>query len=319
MARRPPQSLIPIPQPSQVLSDPKALVQRLLEIGLASKNPNTVRAYKRGLETFKVFLNVPSPLEALGTICSMKHGQAYAAGLEYQTWLHHDQKLSAATVNIRMAALKYFVNLARVTGLINWELEVPALKTESYRETHGPGKDPIQAVANDLEAKAPSDPMAARDLAIIRLLYNQALRRGEVGALDLEHFDPKEARLSILGKGRLDREEITLTERTKAALEGWIRHRKPGPGPLFTNFDPAQKGEGRLTDTSIYRIIKAYGLKRPHGLRHTGITEALDRTQGDLRAVQKFSRHKDPKIIMRYDDNRKDLAGNVAKLLDEDR
>lgn len=318
MARRPTQSLIPIPQPSQSLSDPRALVQRLLEIGLASKNPNTVRAYKRGLETFKSYLGVATPLEAIGTVCSMKPGPANAMGLEYQTWLKKDQDLSASTVNNRMAALKFFINLARVTGLITWELEVPAMKTESYRDTHGPGKDPIQAVANDLETKAPSDPMAARDLAIIRLLYNQALRRGEVGALDLVHFDPKECRLSILGKARNDREWITLTDRTKAAMEGWIRHRKPGPGPLFTNFDPAQKG-GRLTDTSIYRIVKGYGLRRPHGLRHTGITEALDRTGGDLRAVQKFSRHKDPKIIMRYDDNRKDLAGDVAKLLDEDR
>lgn len=317
MAQKPRASLIPSPAQSQALSDPRIAIQRLLEIGLASKNPNTVRSYKRGVETFQAFVGAATANEAVSKLCALRHGEANALGYEYRT---HLQKLglSASTVNSRMAALKFFVNLARIMGLITWELEVQALKTEGYRDTHGPGKDPIQEVANQLEGKAPADPMAARDLAVIRLLYNQALRRGEVAGLDLEHFDPKESRLSILGKARNDREWVTLTDRTKEAIENWLRHRRAGPGPLFTNFDPAGKGE-RLTDTSIYRIIKAYGLRRPHGLRHTGITEALERTGGDLRAVQKFSRHKDPKTIMRYDDNRKDMAGNVAKLLDEDR
>jgi integrase len=34
---------------------------------------------------------------------------------------------------------------------------------------------------------------------------------------------------------------------------------------------------------------------RPHGLRHEAITRALDRTHGDIRTVQRFSRHADPK------------------------
>jgi integrase/recombinase XerC len=38
-------------------------------------------------------------------------------------------------------------------------------------------------------------------------------------------------------------------------------------------------------------------------------------THGDLRAVQRFSRHKDIKTIGRYDDNRQDLGGAVAALV----
>ena len=51
---------------------------------------------------------------------------------------------------------------------------------------------------------------------------------------------------------------------------------------------------------------------RPHGLRHTGITAALEATNGDLRAVAKFSRHKDVRVVGLYDDDRRDLAGAVA-------
>jgi integrase/recombinase XerC len=53
-------------------------------------------------------------------------------------------------------------------------------------------------------------------------------------------------------------------------------------------------------------------------LRHEAITRALDRTHGDIRTVQRFSRHADPKTLLRYDDRRRDLAGDVARLVAED-
>lgn len=67
-------------------------------------------------------------------------------------------------------------------------------------------------------------------------------------------------------------------------------------------------------------MVRALGRKagvavRPHGLRHSAITEALDLT-GDVRKVQRFSRHKNLAVLMVYDDNRRDLGGEVARLLD---
>ena len=50
-------------------------------------------------------------------------------------------------------------------------------------------------------------------------------------------------------------------------------------------------------------------------VRHSAITKALDLTRGDLRAVQKFSRHADVRTIRKYDDNRTDLGGQVAALV----
>jgi integrase/recombinase XerC len=48
-------------------------------------------------------------------------------------------------------------------------------------------------------------------------------------------------------------------------------------------------------------------------LRHAAVTAALDLTGGDIRAVQRFSRHRDVRVIERYDDSRQDLAGDVAR------
>lgn len=73
-----------------------------------------------------------------------------------------------------------------------------------------------------------------------------------------------------------------------------------------------------MTGDGVYLVIRQIGEKagvhvRPHGLRHSGITAGLDATNGNVRAGQKFSRHKDVKTVMRYDDNREDLGGSVAR------
>jgi len=48
---------------------------------------------------------------------------------------------------------------------------------------------------------------------------------------------------------------------------------------------------------------------------HAAVTAALDLTNGNIRTVQSFSGHADPQTVMKYDDNRLDLAGDVAKKL----
>ena len=52
-----------------------------------------------------------------------------------------------------------------------------------------------------------------------------------------------------------------------------------------------------------------------HGLRHAAITTGLDLSGGDVRAVQRFSRHRNLATLMIYDDNRQDLGGKVARLV----
>jgi integrase/recombinase XerC len=56
------------------------------------------------------------------------------------------------------------------------------------------------------------------------------------------------------------------------------------------------------------------GHVRPHGLRHASVTAALD-AGVDIRKVQKFSRHRDLRTLTLYDDNRSDMAGEVAAVV----
>jgi integrase/recombinase XerC len=93
----------------------------------------------------------------------------------------------------------------------------------------------------------------------------------------------------------------------------------------FGMTDPRGVRMSRLPDRQVNRIVhelaESAGLARalrPHGIRHQSITQALDATNGDVRRVQKFARHLSTATTIRYDDARRDLAGEVARLLGED-
>jgi integrase/recombinase XerC len=65
--------------------------------------------------------------------------------------------------------------------------------------------------------------------------------------------------------------------------------------------------------------IKAGIQKRfsPHRIRHSGITQALEATQGDVRRVQKLSRHKNIQTLLIYDDHRRNSQGEITNLLSD--
>jgi integrase/recombinase XerC len=52
--------------------------------------------------------------------------------------------------------------------------------------------------------------LGKRDYAICLLLWDNALRRGEIVSLDRSNFLPQESRLMILGKGTLELQSIVI-------------------------------------------------------------------------------------------------------------
>jgi integrase/recombinase XerC len=56
-------------------------------------------------------------------------------------------------------------------------------------------------------------------------------------------------------------------------------------------------------------------VRRWHRVRHSAITAALDATDGNIRKVQKLSRHADPRTLMIYDDNRNKDLWEMSELL----
>jgi len=276
---------------------------------LSGRSEDTKRAYRKDLAAYADFV-ASEPVYALNSLLSDGHGLANLKVERYKSYLLK-KGLSPATINRRLSAVRSVVKLARKLGKVDWTLEVENVRSEAYRDTRGPNLEEVKRLMSFTTNR--------RDSAILMLLYVLALRRGEVAHLDLEDFDGE--RLWIQGKGKHEKEPLSLPEPVIDSLNAWIEERDDQPGALFLNFDRAGKGE-RLTGTSINRIVKAIGDKAgikltAHGLRHSSITNALDLSNGDVRSVQQFSRHAKVETVLKYDDNRRDLRGELAKRVAE--
>ncbi len=305
----------------------------LIDMWLEGKSPHTLTAYKDDARDFGRFLGLPEPIDlALATdrlVSCKNNGAANALVLEYRAAM---MKAGAApaTINRRLSSLRSFVRLARTVGAIQWALDIKSLKVETLRDTRGPGSEVFELMLEGTTGAGKRTGAitevgvykAARDRAVMSLLYDRGLRRGEVSSLNLAHLDVAGKRLSIMGKGRTQREWITLPVVAVEALELWLVERAGR-----VNDGDVDADDERLFPVcykTLYNTVKFAGARVgvkawPHALRHSAITEALDKAGGDVRKVQQFSRHKDIRTVVKYDDNRRDVGGEIAELLGQTR
>lgn len=224
--------------------------------------------------------------------------------------------LSRAGIGLR----KY----AKTLGLCDWDLrDLQGERVKLHRDTSGIS---IQQMSDMLKVPDRSTAKGKRDYALLRVFWELALRRGEMSSINIEDFDPENCTIAILGKGKgIQKESMTITQKTRDAVQEWIHTRgtiKPAD-PLFVAVVRVFAGR-RLTGEGIAKFVKsvakAAGIAKkmsPHRLRHTAITAALEATNGDVRRVQKLSRHVKIETVMIYDDNRVNQQKQVTDLLAE--
>lgn len=320
---------------------PDAVVLRgVAESFFARYAGTTLRTYRSKLLAYAAWLGVP--VEQLPGALVVRGATAVHLDVErYRAHLRDARRASPATINGHLAALRSLVRFLRRTHVCSWTLDVSSERAVPYRDTAGPGLAAARGLVR-AAARQPDLRKAARDVALVRLLLDRALRRSEVVGLDLAHAvtpgggaaggaPAVPTAVLVRAKGRAEREALTLPPKTAAALAAWISARGAEPGPLFVSLDPGagRRGRGgrtrgaleRLTGEGVARILGALADQarltvpvRPHGLRHTAITALLDAGAG-LREAQRFSRHADPRTLMRYDDNRTDIAGEMARIV----
>ncbi len=299
------------------------VVKRLLA---DKRSANTRRAYEHDLQDF--FMTVTGALATPDNVqdfLSLNRGQGNAAVMDYKAELL-ERGLAEATVNRRLAAVRSLVNCARLLGVTDLEIEVEGEKVQSYRDTRGVSVDAVRAMLGRCNLATLK---GLRDYALLRLLWDNALRRAEVSRLNVEDFDAQAQRLAILGKGKGTQQVwVDLSERTAAAICAWLEARERGNSEsvtqteaLFVAVDNASAG-ARLSTTGIYKVVRDYaqqaGIERtvsPHRIRHSSITAALEVTNGDVVAVQRLSRHSKVETLMVYNDNRIAQQGKVTNLL----
>jgi integrase/recombinase XerC len=241
---------------------------------------------------------------------------------------------SPSTINRRLAALRSITKLARQFGVMDWRLEVDGEQSRSFKDTAGCGIDGFRKLVETLEREIADNaeidkPRAAarrwRDRALLIVMYYGALRRMEPLTTrypdDLRFSKQRDGipELQILGKKRGEREWVPIGHTAWAAIQDWLKHRGTKKGPLFPGLDPDNMLTTRTVNNMLERLSSASGVDvTPHGLRHTAITELLERTNGDVRMAQRFARHQNAATTMLYDDNRQHLAARGVRALEDE-
>lgn len=291
-----------------------------------ARKPTTRRAREQDAAELARFLGLGDPSAACALVVAGAASRANAIATAFVRSML-DRRLAPATINRRVSTLRRLCKLARRFSVIAWALEVDCLRVESYRDTTGPGRSGWLRILDVATAAAAKSAKGKRDLCLIRLLHDHGLRRAEVAALDVADWDPDSGRLAILGKGKGEKAPIRVNRPTVLALSRWLDVRPPTDSPaLFVRLDRAAGEQlGRLDGDALHLVVAELGRRaglarraRPHGLRHQGITRILELTNGNIDAAQRFARHADPKTTQRYNDNRRDVAGEMARLLGDD-
>ncbi len=264
-----------------------------------------------------------APTPALvGEFLALDRYQAMTLVLRYRRMLT-DRGLAPSTINTRLAAIKSLVGYARKVGECHYDLaDVEGVRVETYRDTSGVNPTEYQGMIGVFDRQTLK---GVRDYAILRLLWDNALRRAELCQVNVKDFDPQGRKLWIIGKGKVQRQSIDLSQQSVQAIQAWLelRGKCKATEPLFCTLDRATKGH-RLSGNAIYNLVREtgtaagiYKVMSPHRVRHSAITAALDATNGDTRRVQKLSRHADLNTLTLYDDNRRHHQGEVTNILAE--
>ncbi len=247
---------------------------------------HTVRAYRGDLAAFVAFLEAAHGGKAV--VPRDVRARDIRNFLASRS-THGDARRSLAR---HSAAIKSFFKYAVRTGIVERN---PASSVGSPKVGRSlPVVVNADSVRSMLESPSPEGPAAARDLAILELLYATGMRSAELIGLRARDVDLRERLVRVLGKGNKER-IIPFGPPAADAIRAYLATRTLGAAatePLFTGV--AGK---RLSPSTLYRIVHRairasadVAKQSPHVLRHSFATHLLDRG-ADLRAVSELLGH----------------------------
>lgn len=257
---------------------------------LAGAAENTITAYQGDVADFLGFMSLhhgaPQGLGALERI----------SVADMRAWMAHLRKdgIAPRSLSRKLSAVKSFYR---------WLAEREGFEPTAVLSTRAPkfqrklprplAEDAAKAMIDTVELQSQTPWVAARDAAVVTLLYGCGLRISE--ALGLTGADaPLGEVLRITGKGGKER-LVPVLPVARAAVEDY-RHDCPhelGPTePLFRGV----RG-GALGPRAVARVTEAARMQlglpatcTPHALRHSFATHLLE-AGGDLRTIQELLGH----------------------------
>ena len=258
---------------------------------------NTISAYRNDLAQLRAYFVEHQPAPSEDDEAAIPADEIDAEQLQEYIVHLREQQYAAATVARKVAAIKSLFGYLHGEELIKHN---PAEQLSSPRVGRSlPRTLTIQEVDALLEQPGRWDtPEAARDQAMIELLYATGMRVSEFVSLDLSSIELQGSQASVrcIGKGRRER-LIPIHSAAVSALHHYLQDARPKlargrrEAALFIN----RRGE-RLTRQGVWLIIKNYAREAgisgvtPHTLRHSFATHLL-RGAAPLRNVQELMGH----------------------------
>lgn len=202
---------------------------------------------------------------------------------------------ATSTVARKIAAIKSFFHYLADLGLVDFDptenLDSPKVnkylpKAISVDEIHSLLEQPVKH----------NSPEAARDLAMLGLLYATGMRVSELVSLDLDDVDLEAGKVNCAGKGNKTR-IIPIPPEQRTIMEVYLRGVRQNlvgnnsETAVFVN----HRGK-RLTRQGFWLILKAYADQAgisditPHTLRHSFASHMLNEGE-NLRRVQELLGH----------------------------
>jgi integrase/recombinase XerC len=257
-------------------------------------SPHTLRAYADDLSRFLAFLR-----EHTGTDADERAlGSLSAADIRGFITQRRNEQLGARGVHRALSAIRsFFRYLEREEILDNpapRAVRTPKLPRNLPRPLSIKDADRTlsHAAEHDKENES-AHWLAARDVALLTLLYGGGLRISE--ALSLKRKDaPLGESLIILGKGRKER-VIPVLPKVRDAIDTYVAQR-PVTGSMEEPLFLSRRGKpmsAREAQALMQRLRSGLGLSEratPHALRHSFASHLLD-GGADLRSVQELLGH----------------------------
>ena len=254
-------------------------------------SPLTIEAYERDTRQFLMFLTGHAGGPArLSDIRALR-----PADLRAFLATRRRDGAGARTLGRGLAGLRSFLRHLEKKGLAN------AAGARAVRSPRQPKSLPkplsaVQAVrVTSGESQLAEEPwIAARNAALLSLLYGSGLRISEALSLSRQDFPPGAGTLRITGKGGKTR-IVPLLAATAEAVEAYLDRCPFAIGTESPIFRGARGGplQPAIIQREMQKMRAALGLPEtatPHALRHSFATHLLS-AGGDLRAIQELLGH----------------------------
>lgn len=211
------------------------------------------------------------------------------------------KRLAQTTVARKLSVVRAFFRFLVRRG----DLDVDP--TVGVRTPKLPKRAPRFLSADDavrlVEAPEGTDATAARDRAVLELLYGAGLRVGEVQGLDVSAVDLSERRIRVTGKGNKTR-VVPIGQAAVDAVQAWLARRPElvkAPVPALFLSTRGKRFNARAMQRLVAQSRPACRENgaTPHWLRHACATHMLG-SGADLRSIQEMLGHARLSTTQRY-------------------